>query len=73
MSLCGPTACDLSVDPTSQVRSPAMLVLVIAGRLKLRFYGRAQWHNVHAKFHPNPSISSQDESCEQTGSALWTA
>jgi hypothetical protein len=65
-SLCGPTASGASVDPTSQVCLPAMLVLPVVKYLKVRFYGSPHWHNVHTKFHPNPSRGSRVESCGQT-------
>jgi hypothetical protein len=38
-----------SVDPTSQVCSSAMLVLTIADKCKVRFYGSLRWHNAHTK------------------------
>jgi hypothetical protein len=61
-SSCGPTASGANVDPTSQVCSPAMLVLPIVDNCKLRFQVSPQWHNVHTKFHPNPSSGSPVES-----------
>jgi hypothetical protein len=32
----------------------------------VRFLVSLQWHNVHTKFHPNPSIGSRVESYGQT-------
>jgi hypothetical protein len=46
------------VDLTSQVCSSAMLVLPTVGNIKIRFYGRPQWHNVYTKFHSDLSSSS---------------
>jgi hypothetical protein len=65
-----PTTSGANVDPTSQVCSSAMLVLPIVGNWKLRFFGCSQWHNVHTKFHQNPS-SGWAESCGQTLPALY--
>jgi hypothetical protein len=33
-----------------------MLVLLSIRNCKLRFSGSPQWHNVHTKFHLNPSM-----------------
>lgn len=38
-----PTASGANVDPTSEVSSSAMLVLIIAGNKKVLFYGRPPW------------------------------
>jgi hypothetical protein len=65
-SLYGPNASGASVNPTSQVFSSAMLVLLIVGSWIVRFKGRFQWHDVHTKFHPNPSSGSRVESCGRT-------
>jgi hypothetical protein len=58
----------LSVDPTSQVCSSAMLVLPIVGNLKVRFEDSPQWHKVHTKFNPNLSSGSWVESCREMDS-----
>jgi hypothetical protein len=33
---------------------------------KCKFKGRLQWHNIHTKFHQNPSTGFQVASCGQT-------
>jgi hypothetical protein len=50
-SLYGPIASGASVDPTSQVCWPAMLVLTIVGNFKVRFQVSPQLRKVHTTFH----------------------
>jgi hypothetical protein len=50
------------VAPTSQFSSSAILLLPIVGNRKLRFSVSFQSHNLHTKFHPNPSSPSEVES-----------
>jgi hypothetical protein len=54
------------INPTSQVCSPDMLVLLTAENSKVKFHCYPQWRKVHTKFHPNLSSTSQAESCRQT-------
>jgi hypothetical protein len=51
-----------SVDPTSEVRSSVILVLLIVGNHKVRFCGILQWFKVHTIFRPNPSMCPRVES-----------
>jgi hypothetical protein len=46
-----------SVGPTSEVRSSAVLLLIVEN-LKVRNLGRPQWHNFHTECHPNPCSGS---------------
>jgi hypothetical protein len=62
---CSPVVRGANVDPTSQVRSSAMLVIPIVWNWKVRFLVRSQWHNIHVKLYPNPLGGSRVELCGQ--------
>jgi hypothetical protein len=64
-SLYDPTATCASVNPTSQVCSPIMLVLLMVGNWEVWFYSGASWHYLHTKFNPNPTSSSWVESTDR--------
>jgi hypothetical protein len=52
-SLYGSVASGPSVDPTSEVLSSAMFVLLTVRSWKTGFYGKPQRHNVNTKFNSN--------------------
>jgi hypothetical protein len=61
ISLYDPVLSGANVAPTSQVRSSAMLVLLIK-----KYEGSLQWNNVHTKFRQSSSTSSQIQLCGWT-------
>jgi hypothetical protein len=53
--MCSPTVSGASVDPTSQVRSSTMFVVLTLEISKVQFLVRPQWYNVH-KFFLSKSV-----------------